>query len=148
MRLLYAFIVFAVSLQVTCYLFWAFNIFGGRIEYPLGDVASLSSLFSIDAFSVLVGVGGAVGIGLAMLLLKQGTYAIYAMLLWGFGCVFNVIKTFVLVVPNTIGALLPAATNPNPSLFPVNPLLVVIVFFFSFGAWWFLLSLVLQREIA
>ncbi|MFA5365148.1 MAG: hypothetical protein WC325_08225 [Candidatus Bathyarchaeia archaeon] len=148
MKLFIAFLVFAVALQSVCYLCWAFNVFGGLIEYPLGDVSTLQNVFSVDlTFSVLVGIGGAVGIGLAMLLLKAGTYAIYAMLLWAIGVMFNVFQTFVLVIPNTIGALLPESTNPNPALFPINPIIVVISIFFAMGAWLYFFSLVIQRDV-
>jgi hypothetical protein len=146
-KLFINYLVLGVSIQAVCYMFWAFNVFGGVIAYPLGDVSSLSTLFSIDAFSVLIGVGGAVGIGLAALLLKQGTYAIYAMLLWAIGCMFKVVQTFVLVIPNTIGALLPEATNPNPALFPINPLIILVSLFFTFGAWIFMFELVIQRPV-
>jgi hypothetical protein len=81
-----------------------------------------------------------------MLLLKQGTYAVYAMLLWAIGVMFNLISTFLLVIPNTLSALLPASTNPNPDLFPVNPLIVVIVLIFTFGAWWYMFGLTIQRD--
>ena len=139
-------LIFGLSLQVTCYLFWAFNFFGGLIEYPLGDVASLSSLFSINVYSVLIGIGGGLAIGLAALLLKQGTYAIYAMLLWAIGCMFNIIQTFFLAIPNTIGALFPPETNPNPAAFPVNPLVVVLGVVFAFAAWMYMFGLVIQRD--
>jgi hypothetical protein len=146
-KLFINFLVFTVALQSVCYLVWAFNLFAGKIEYPIGDVSSLNSLFSIDTYSVLIGVGGAAIIGLAAWLFKQGTYAIYAMLLWAIGCMFNIVKTFLIVIPNTIGALLPASTNPDPALFPVNPLIVVIIFYFTFGAWLYFFGLVIQRDV-
>lgn len=146
MKIMVNFLVLAIALQLVSYLFWAFDSFGGVIEYPLGDVSSLENMFSINTFSVLIGVGGAVGIGLAALLLKQGTYAIYAMLLWAIGCMFSIIQTFILVIPNTLSALLPASTNPNPALFPVNPLIVVVSVIFAFGAWMYFFGLVIQRE--
>ena len=139
-------LIFGLSLQVTCYLFWAFNFFGGLIEYPLGDVSGLSSVFSINTYSVLIGIGGGLAIGLAALLLKQGTYAIYAMLLWAIGCMFNITQTFFLAIPNTIGALLPPETNPNPAAFPVNPLIVVLGVVFAFAAWMYMFGLVIQRD--
>jgi hypothetical protein len=145
-KLFIAFLVFAVSLQVTCYLCWSFDVFGGLIEYPLGDITTLQNVFNVNlTYAVLVG-GGAIGIGLAGLLLKAGTYAIYAMLLWAIGCAFNVFQTFVTVIPNTLGALLPEVTNPNPALFPINPIIVVITLFFAMGAWFYFFSLVIQRE--
>ena len=147
-KLFINFLVLTIALQSVCYAFWAFNFFGGVIEYPLGDISSLNSLFSIDTYSVLIGVGGAAIIGLAAWLFKQGTYAVYAMVLWALGCMFNVVKTFLIVIPNTIGAFLPASTNPNPTLFAVNPLIVVVIFYFSFGAWLYFFGLVIQRDVA
>jgi hypothetical protein len=151
MKLAIAILYFIVTIQVVSYLFWAFDVFGGLIEYPLGDVSSLSSIFNIDAYSVLIGVVGAVGIGLAGILLRQGVYAIYAMLLWGFGVIFRVVQTFVLAIPNTIGALIPNSTNPFPpdavtGAYPIHPFIVVIVFLFTFGAWWYFFGIVIQRE--
>jgi hypothetical protein len=140
-------LVFGLSLQLVCYLFWAFDFFGGIISYPFGDAASaVSSVFSINAYSVLIGVGGSLAIGLAALLLRQGTYAIYAMLIWAIGCMFNIIQTFFLAIPNTIGALLPVETNPNPAVFPINPLIVVVGVIFVFAAWMYLFGLVIQRD--
>lgn len=146
MKLFIGFLVFTVSLQSVCYLFFAFNVFGGVLEYPLGDVSQLSTVFSIDTYSVLIGVGGAAIIGLAALMFKVGTTAVYAMLLWAIGCMFNVVKTFVVVIPNTIGALIPASTNPDVAAFPIHPFIVVVMFWFSFGAWLYFFGLVIQRE--
>lgn len=138
-------LVFGVALQLTSYLLWAFNVFGGIISYPLGDVSSLNNIFSLSLFDAVIGVGGAAAIGLAALLLRQGTYAIYAMLLWGIGSMFKVIQTFFLVIPNTLGALIPPEANPNPAVFPVNPLIVVLAAIFLFAAWVYLFKLVIQR---
>jgi len=146
MKLFINALVFGVAVQVVCYLFWAFNFFGGLISYPLGDVSALSSVFSIDVYSVLIGVGGSLAIGLAALLLRQGTYAIYAMLLWAIGSMFKLIQTFFLAIPNTLASLIPPESNPNPALFPVSPFIVVIGIVFAFGAWMYLFGLVIQRD--
>jgi len=134
----------AVALQAAAYLFWAFNVFGGLIVYPLGDISALNNVFSINTYSALIGIGGAALIGLAGLLLKQGVYAVYAMLLWAIGVMFSVVQTFVLVIPNTLAAFLPEATNPLPG--STNPLIIVISLFFAFGAWMYMFGLVIQRE--
>jgi hypothetical protein len=155
MKLFYNALLLGVSLQLSCYLLWGFNFFGGLIQYPLGNVSDLSSIFSIDAFHVLVGVGGGLAIGLAALLLKQGVYAIYAMLLWAIGVMFNLISTFFLAIPNTIGAFLPASTNPlaytngvfDPTVSPLtNPIIIFIGIIFAFGAWMYMFGLVIQRD--
>jgi tellurite resistance protein TehA-like permease len=69
------------------------------------------------------------------------------MLLAGIGMVIGPIQAFILAVPNTLALLLPAATNPNPSLFPENPIITVVKLLFVFGAYWFVFSLVVQRDI-
>lgn len=145
-RLFLEILPFGVALQLVCYLCWAFNVFGGMVQYPLGDVNSIQSVFSLDVYSVLLGVGGAAIIGVASLLLRVGTYAIYAMLLWGIGTAFKVIQTFFLAIPNTIGALIPASTNPDPSIFPVNPIGVFVTVVIGYAAFWWLFSLVIQRD--
>jgi hypothetical protein len=136
---------FGVALQIICYLMWAFDVFGGRLQYPLGDVTAVQNVFSIDVYSVLLGIGGAAVIGIASLLLKTGTYAIYAMLLWGIGVAFKVVQTFFLAIPNTIGALIPEAVNPLPG--QVNPIAVAVAVIVGYAAFWWLFSLVVQRDV-
>lgn len=146
MKIFYNFLLFGVAFQLVAYVLWAFNFFGDYISYPLGDVSKLSTVFSMDVYSVLLGVGGALAIGVAAWLLKVGVNAIYAMLLWAIGTMFNIIQTFFMAIPNTIGALIPAEINPDPALFPVNPLVVAIGILFAFAAFMYLFGLVIQRD--
>ena len=139
-------LIFLVALQITCYLFWAFNFFGGLVEYPLGDISSLQTLFVVDKDTIILAIIGGTAIGFASLILRQGINAVYATIIWAVGCMFTVFRTFFLAIPNTIGALFPPETNPNPVLFPINPFVVVISFVFLFGAWWFFFGLVVQRD--
>ena len=140
-------LVFGIALQMVCYLFWAFDVFGGLVVYPISNMSSMTSWFDISAFSILVGIGGSIAIGIAGLLLRQGTYAIYAVLLWAIGNFFPFVRDFFLTIPNTISALIPAATNPNPSLFPINPIMIVVSSIFAFGAFMYMFGLVFQREM-
>lgn len=78
---------------------------------------------------------------------KGQVYAIYAMLIWGIGTAFRVIPTFFLAIPNTISALIPPQTNPDPTTFPVNPIAVFITVVVGYAAFWRLFSLVMQRDI-
>ena len=140
--------IFAISLQLISYLLWSFNFFGGVIQYPFGSAADLNNLsntFSLTGFNALLGIGGAALIGLAALLLRTGTYALYAMLLWAIGVFFNIVKGFVLAIPNTLAALLPASTNPGSGL---NPLQVVIGFIILFAGFMFLFEMVIQRNVS
>jgi hypothetical protein len=141
--------IFAISLQLTSYLLWSFNFFGGIIQYPFGsaaDLNNLSDIFSLTSFNALLGIGGAVLIGLAALLLKAQTYALYAMLIWAIGIFFNIVKGFVLAIPNTLAALLPSSTNPIPG--SVNPIQVAIGFIVLFAGFIFLIELVIQRNVS
>jgi hypothetical protein len=139
-------LVFGVALQVTCYLFWAFDVFGGIISYPLGDVSSINDVFSLNVNSGLLAIVGVSVIGIAALLLRQGTYAIYAMIIFAIGCMFEVFQTFFLAIPNVIGALIPVEANPNPSAFSVNPIIIAISAIFLFSAWMYFFGLVIQRD--
>lgn len=144
-KLMINFLILTVAIQSVSYLFWVFNISGGKLVYPV-DISTLQNLFSpLDSYSVLVGIGGGVLIGVAGLLLKQGVYAIYALLLWALGLMFNVVYTFVTVIPNTLSAFLPEATNPLVG--QVNPLITVVLFWFLFGAWLAFFGYVIQRDV-
>ena len=146
MRLFYTLLVFGFALQIVAFLFWAFELFP-LINYPLGDVSSVTATFSITPFDLAFTGVGIVGIGLAWMLLKQNANAIYALLIWGIGTIIPVVRNFFLVIPNTLAALIPPETNPNPALFPINPFVMVIALIFGFAAYWFLFELVTQRNI-
>lgn len=138
-----------VSLEIMCFLLQAFDVFGGIITYPLGDISNLTTLagwFSITPFSALVG-GGAVVTGIALLLLKQNTYAIYACFIFGFGIVFTGISQLVLAIPNTFGALLNMIPAVNPTPGGVNPFSFVLIIIVGYAMFWFIASLVLQRDV-
>jgi hypothetical protein len=146
-KLFINFLVYGVSLEAVCYLFWSFNVFGGMIQYPFGsaaDLNSFSNMFSLTSYNALLGIGGAALIGLAALLLRQGTYALYAMLLWAIGMFFNVVKGVVLAIPNTVSALLPVETNPTPG--GINPIYTIVVFIVTFAGFMYLFGLVIQRD--
>lgn len=138
--------IFGIALQLTCYLIWSFNVFNGLIQYPLGtaaDINNLNSMFSIDLWSGLVGLTG-VGISVAMVLLRQNTYAIYTLLIFAIGIFFNIVKGFILAIPNTIAALLPESTNPTPG--SINPITVVIGVIVVFAGFMYFFGLVIQRD--
>jgi hypothetical protein len=148
MKLFYSLITLGVGLQVSAYLFWIFNVCP-FVTYPLGNVSELSTIFSITPFDLMfTGIGLAV-IGLAGLLLRQGTYAIYAMILWVIGTLLGVIRTFFLAIPNTIGGILNLVTS---SYAEAESYVVALTFVFSliflYAFFWFMLNVVAQRDVA
>mgnify|MGYP001608378146 CR=1 FL=1 len=152
-------LVFGVSLQLAAYLLWAFNILGAiGITYPFGSADQLnniSGVFSLTPWTALIGGVGAI-IGIVALLLRAGTYAIYAVLIFAVGVFFSVLSPFFLAIPNTIAALIPGTTNPfsyvngtyvPTSSFP-NPIATVIGVIFAFAVFFFVFEMVLQRKVS
>ena len=137
--------LFGICAQMAAYLTWAFNMFGGLIQYPLGtanDMLNLNNMFSINLWSALIG-GAGIAISIAALLLRTGTYAIYAMLLFAIGVFFNIVKTFVLAIPNTVVAIFASANLPSGATTPIQVVIGVIMVFAGFI---YLFELVIQRR--
>ena len=141
-------LIFGVSLQLFAYILWAFNVLPAMgLAYPYGNadqMNNLNSIFSLNWYTALIGGTGAV-IGVAMLLLRQGTYAIYALLIFAIGVFIQVIGPFFLAIPNTIAALLPSETIPSGLGF--SPIAVVIGVMFNFALFFFISELVIQRNL-
>jgi hypothetical protein len=138
-------LILGLSVNIVLYLFGAFN-FDPQVQIP-GSLSTMTSWFNLTPFNLLFTGATAAIVGVAALLLRQGTYAIYAMLLAALGMVISPVSAFILAVPNLLGMLLPAATNPNPTLFPINPIIVVVSLIFAFAAYWFIFGLVIQRDL-
>lgn len=138
--LFYNMLLFGVCLQLGAYLVWSFNVVPG-IVYPLGqasDITDLNNLFSINAFSALVGLTG-VGIGIAAILLRANTYAVFAVLLFAIGVFFRVVQTFVLAIPNAVAAIIPASWGGGPIQVVVGAIVV-------FAGFMYLFELAIQRK--
>ena len=151
MRLFYDMMLVGISVQLAAYVLWAFNIYGAMgIGYPFGNapqqLSTLQGWFDLSVYNALLGIGGAAVIGVAALLLRQGTYALYAMLIFAIGMFIPIVKNFVLAVPNTVAALLPVETNPTPGL--INPIQLVIGLMVLFAGFIFIFEMVIQRNIS
>lgn len=138
-------LIFGVCMNIVLYLFGAFN-FDPQVQYP-GSLSSMTSWFNLSPFNLLFTGATAAVVGVASLLLRQGTYAIYAMLLAALGMVIGPVQSFILAIPNALSVWLPSSTNPNPALFPINPIIVVVSLIFAFAAYWFIFGLVIQRDL-
>jgi hypothetical protein len=144
MRLFYSIMIFGVAIQIAAFLLMAFQV-DPNIQYP---VALSPGIWDINVFSIMfAGVGGSV-IMLAGLLLRQGTYAIYATLIWVIGMLISPIKNFFIAIPNTIfGIFTPIFNGMNPTPTVENPIITVLVYIVTFAAFWFLVELVTQRAM-
>ena len=138
-------LIFGICMNIVLYLFGAFD-FDPQVQYP-GSLSTMTSWFDLSPFNLLFTGATAAVVGVASLLLRQGTYAVYAMLLAALGMVISPIQSFILAIPNALSVWLPASTNPNPTLFPINPIIVVVSLIFAFAAYWFIFGLVIQRDL-
>jgi hypothetical protein len=153
---MYNILVFGVCFEVVAGLLWSFNFFGGLVQYPFGsasDWLNLQNTFTPDIWMGLISGSGAL-IGIAALLTKQGTYALYGLLIFAIGIFYKIVVPFLLVIPNTIAALLPNSTNPNftvvdgVTVYGINPLQVAIGILVGFAIFIFLFELVIQRKVS
>jgi hypothetical protein len=143
-NLFYNLLLFGIAIQLAAYLTWSFNIFAGYVQYPLGSAAeinNLNNIFNIDLWSGLVGGTGII-ISIAMLLLRQGTYAVYALLLFAIGVFFNIVKGFVFAIPNTVSALFASAGVGDVA----SPIQVVIGVIVMFAGFMYVFELAIQRK--
>lgn len=146
MKLFYTLVTFGVAFQLAAFIFYFFQVVP-YVDYPLGNIDELTNFFSIDVFDIMFTGSGLVVIGLAGLLLRQGTYAIYAMLIWAIGTILPIIRNFFLVIPNTIGGLMNLVTvGYSGAADYVTALVLVFSAIFAYAAFWWLFSMVTQRS--
>ena len=141
--------IFGLSLNIVIFLFGVFGV-DPQVKMPFMDLSTWSSWFPVSAWEWLLTGAAIAGITLAAVLLRQGTYAIYALLIAALGLILKPVREFILAIPNAIGAWLPDSTNPLPpvgGVYPPNPITVVIIAIFSFAAFWFIFGLVIQRDV-
>jgi hypothetical protein len=136
-----------VALQSACFLAASFQVFGPTLNYPMGDTASLfklENLFQLTPFTALMGLGGAAAVTIIGILTRSGTYALYAVLIFGIGAFFPIAQYFFLSVPNTIGAII-MALGAGSSI--IDPIVVTLGLWVSVWVVLYLFGLVFQRDI-
>lgn len=156
-NLMYSLLIFGISFEICAYLVWVFQVIPPNIiQYPFGsaaDMMNLQNMFKIDVWMALISGTGVI-VGIAVLLLRSGTYALYALLIFALGVFYRVLVPFLIVIPNTIAALLPNSTNPNFTMVngsPVygpNPFQIVLGIIVGFAIFTFIYETVVQRKIS
>lgn len=146
-KLFWSMLWFGICLQIAAYLTYAYRFFGDNIVYPITSTANILGVFSIDVYTIAFTGAGAAAITLGAIITRQGTYALYATLIWGIGCFIVNVKDFFLAIPNTIGALIPMDTNPDPSTYLIHPLVSVLAVFATIAIWCTLFGFAMQRDV-
>lgn len=146
-KLFWSMLWFGICIQLAAYLTWAYQVFGDSVAYPISiDAPNILGVFSITPYTLMFCGAGAAAIGLGAIVTRSGTYALYAVLIWAIGCFITNVSQFFLAIPNTIGALLPASTNPDPGVFSVHPVVQMLVIFGTIALWVTLFGYAMQRE--
>lgn len=146
-------LILGLAINIILYLFGVFD-FNPQVHYQ-GELSAMTSWFNLEPFNLLFTGATAAVVGVASLLLRQGTYAIYAMLIAALVMIISPVQAFILAIPNAIGSWLPPETNPlaytngvfDPTSTAINPITIVISLIFAFAAYWFIFGFVVQREI-
>jgi hypothetical protein len=143
--------IFVISfcINLALYLFGTFNVLPGvRLGYT--DLTTWQGWFSLDIYSILFSAGTAGLIGVTALLLRNGTFAVYAMLITALGMIITPVKAVVTAIPTLIASLIPNSANPLPpvnGVYPMNPIVAVINAIVVLAAFWFFFGLVIQRDV-
>jgi hypothetical protein len=144
MKLAYSAITALVSLQLAVYLLESFNMLA-PFTFTSPPDPNIAGVFSLSAMSLALLGGGAAAILLVGgLLLRQGTYAIYALLLYGLGVLIPQIQGFITAIPRMFELLKGAGL-----VIPDAYLSIIIGFFtaiIAYGAWWLIVGVITQRE--
>lgn len=156
MKLFYSLLVFGLSFQIAAYLFYVFEVVPSEIiSYPMS--LDMANAFSLAPFDLAFIVVGGAAITIVSVLLRVGTYAIYALPIWVLTTFIPILKGFVTIIPNTLGAFFgdilqyanPYGSTQTINILGVNvgnPLIAVLIGIFGFGAFIFFLGLAAQRE--
>jgi len=146
-KLFWSLLWFGICVQAAAYITWAYRFFGDSVVYPITtDAANVLGVFTITPYTLMFCGAGAAAIGLGAIVTRSGTYALYAVLIWAIGCFITNVSGFFLAIPNTLGALLPASTNPDPAAFSVHPVVQLLVIFATISLWVLLFGYAMQRE--
>lgn len=106
MRLAYALLLFSFALNCFVYLGETFQIFYftfGVTEYGLATAQpSIFGIFQLNVITAALVGTGALAIGIGAILTRSGTYALYALLIYGIGVFITQVQDFVLAIPRLI----------------------------------------------
>ena len=144
---MYNIILLGLLLNVSIWLITVFGLapMGLPAKYNPFD---LQNMFSLDVFTknfTYVGIG--VAAGLAGLLLRQNTYALYALIIFAVATFIPILNTFIYAIPNMIDAVMYLYPEANPfsgvatGVFAgTNPYSLALIAMGYFAAFFFLMD--------
>jgi len=152
---MYNIILFALLLNCCIWLVQVFAL--APVSMPAKyDPFNFTDMFTLEVFSrnfMWMGIG--VAAGLAGLLLRQNTYALYALVIFAVATFLPIVNTFIFAIPNLIEAIMYMYPAYNPfsgiatgNLAGTNPFSVVLVAVGSFAAFFFIMDKITGGQTA
>ena len=131
--------IFFASMCISAigYLCQAYGVF--PVNFGITDLSQWQNWFTIDLVTGVIG-GVAGGVGVLALLLKQGTFAVYALLVGVILALITPVRGTITFIPSLIASLLVDSALAAPIIIVIQMITVV-------AAGWFIITLVLQRPL-
>ena len=142
MRLAYNILLFYICANLASFIMLQSEMLPINISLgwqPISQTDNvLLDLFNINAFSVLLGIGGSIAIGIVGFLLRQGINAVYALIVFVVGVLFTPVSQFITSLPIVLATVIPADSTY---------LISVILSIVSFAFFFFFIELVTQQRL-
>jgi hypothetical protein len=149
---MYSIFLLTLAVNMACFLVQIFDLvpFSLPAEFSPTDIAGMFTLENFLRNFIYSGV--AVVAGLATLLLRQNTFALYALVIFVVGLFLPLVSGFIKAIPNLIEGVMALYPEYNPfsgsMLGFTNPYSIVLFAFGCFAAFMFIVGQVSGREIA
>lgn len=155
MRLMYNIILIALLLNCSIWLVQVFALAPMNIPAKY-DPFNFTDMFTLEVFTrnfMWMGIG--VAAGLAGLLLRQNTYALYALVIFAVATFLPIVNTFIFAIPNLIEAIMFMYPEFNPFAgvatgvwAGTNPYSAVLVAMGTFAGFFFIIDKVTGGQTA
>lgn len=146
MRMAYSLLLISFAVQAFAYLGQVFQFFHFTFYANIAtETPAIFGIFRIDIITAALVGAGALAIGIGAILTRSGTYALYALLIYGIGICVTQVQQFVLAVPNLLLSI-PFPYFPGTTTSTAVPIIGFLggVVVFAWG--WFLVELITQRN--
>jgi hypothetical protein len=151
---MYNIFLIVVAINIAMWLIPLFELTPSSLpaQFSPDDLTKLFSLSYFQKNFLYVGIGAVSG--LAMLLLRQNTFALYALVIFTVMLLIPLTSTFILAIPNMINSVMTLYPAYNPFsategvLASTNPFSMLFLVFGGFGAFWFILDEIKGRFTA
>jgi hypothetical protein len=153
MKLMYNIMFFALLVSLSAWLVDTFALVPTTLpaEYTPDSIMSMFSLNLFQNNFMYVGVG--VAAGLAGLLLRQNTFALYALVIFGVASFLPILSNIIYALPRMIDTIMVMYPEYNPfanagMLSGTNPYSLFLAAIAGFAAWIFIMDMISGRQTA